>query len=233
MKLKRFWNKYTRAGLIIFVGLAFALIAAVINQNNLESQIKTKQIIMTKEDIPPYKAISKDQLEYQDVIISAIPEDAILNADNLDFTDLYTGEYGFSKASPLRKNYLTTAQESKLGSALGLSEGMVEVGIQTTLAQSAGDGTQAGVYVEAIAILQEEQTGQTVKITKKENPNLAKLLVIRRLNTEGLSPKSTEEKGVVPSVVVVEATPEQAADLVYYQEKGKVYLTPAGVSSAD
>lgn len=233
MKLKRYWNKYTRAGLIVFVGLAFALIAAVINQNKLNSQIKTKQIIVTKEDISPFKAITKEQLEFQNVSISAIPDDAVFSADQLNFDNLYAGEYGFPKGTPLRQGYLTTAETSKLGTALALTEGKVEVGIQTSLAQSAGDGTKPGVYVEAIAVMTDERTGESVKITKKENPNLARLLVLKRLNSEGSSPDAAEGKSIIPTVVVVEATPEQAADLVFYQEKGKVYLTPAGVNSAD
>lgn len=232
MNLKKFWNKYTRGGLIIVVGLGFALIAALINQNMLNSQIQTESIIVVKEDIAPYKAITKEQLMHQEVALSAVPLDAISNADELDFSNLYAGEYGFSKGSALRKDYLTTSEDSKLGTALGLPEGMVEVGIQTTLAQSAGDGAKPGVYVDAVAITS-NTTGQSQKITKQQNPNLANLLVVKRLNAEGMEPDPESGNSQIPAVVVVQVTEAQAADLAMYQEQGKLYLTPAGVKQEE
>lgn len=228
--MKRFWNKYTRTAIIVFVGIGLALIGFIINENKISNSIQTKQVIIVKEDITPFKAITKESLQYQEVVISAVPNDAIENADDLNFDDLYAGEVGFSKGAILRKGYITNAQDSKVGTALGLSKGKVEVGVQTTLAQSAGDGAKPGVYVDVVAVITDERTGESKKITKKENPNLSNLLVIRRLNAEGTTPDIESGKSLIPTVVVLEATTEQAADLVQYQEAGKVYLTPSGTN---
>ncbi|BFH18138.1 hypothetical protein J6TS7_38210 [Paenibacillus dendritiformis] len=223
--MKRFWNKYTRTGLIALLGVIIGLVAVLINQSNIDAQVKTNQVIVMKEDIPPFGKITKESLEYQDLTVSSIPEDAVKDAKELDFDNLYASEYGLIKGSPLRKSYVTTQEQSKLGTAVGLKDGMFEIGVTTTLAQSAGDGIKPGVYVDAIAFVHNDQTGIGKTI---EDPKLKNILVKRRLNSEGTEPSSTSGNSLIPVVAVLEVNKGQAKALMEYQETGKVYLLPSG-----
>ncbi|EJW14340.1 Flp pilus assembly protein CpaB [Paenibacillus alvei] len=228
--MKRFWNKYTRAAIITLTGILLGIVVVLINKSEINSQVHTERVIVLKEDITPFGKVSKEQLEYQEITISSIPDDAVRDAEELNFDNLYASEYGLIKGSPLRKGYLTTQEQSKLGTAVGLKDGMVEIGVTTTLAQSAGDGIKSGVYVDAIAFVHDDRTGTGKTV---EDPKLRKLLIKKRLNSEGTEPNTGTGNSLIPIVAVLEVNKEQAKALMEYQETGKVYLLPSGYTSKD
>lgn len=226
--MKRYWNKYTRSIVIVATGLIIGLVAIMYNQHLIDSQVETSQVVVLKEDIAPFAKITKEQLEYQNMTISSIPEDAVRDAKELDLDNMYASEYGLIKGSSLRKSYVTTKEQSKLGTAIGLKNGMFEIGVATTLAQSAGDGIKPGVYVDAIAFVHNDQSGLGKTI---EDPKLKNILVKKRLNSEGTEPNSNSGNSLIPIVAVLEVDKGQAKALMEYQETGKVYLLPSGQAS--
>ncbi|WP_268627008.1 Flp pilus assembly protein CpaB [Paenibacillus alvei] len=226
--MKRLWNKYTRVGLLVFVGIVLMIIAFKINSNEVNSQIQTRQIVVAKEDIAPHSKITKDKLEFQEVTLSAIPEDAVSDVKEVNFENLYATDYGVIKGSPLRKSYTTTEESSKLGSVVGLKEGYADVAVTTSLAQSAGDGIKPGTYVDVYAFIRDERTGDVKIIGPKQNPNFEKVLIKQRLNAEGTIPDPATGKSLIPAVAILEVKRETAGDFVEIENRGKIHLAPAG-----
>lgn len=209
------------------VGVVMAGVAYNLTENSVASQVQTEQIIVAKENIPPHTKISKEMLEFQDKVISEIPGDAVKNADDIKFGDTYTGEYGFLKGTAIRSELVQSAEQSPYGSALGLKEGMVEIGLKTDLVQSAGANVKPGILVDIYAALTEEQS---TRVIGKADPDLANILVKNVLNAEASEINQADANGSkVPAVVVVEVNDKQAQKLMVYQESGKIYLLPAGV----
>lgn len=226
--MKKYFNKYVRAGLIGGIGIIFAITAAILTTHTIDNQVHTQNVVVLKEDILPFKAITKEKLTYQEIPISTVPEDAVTNHKELQLTDLYATEYGFAKGSPLRKTYTSTKEHSKMGTSISLPKGKLEIGVATNLIQSAGDAIKSGVYVDVCAWVRKENSDAQHVITPKENPKMKHILVKKRLNTQGKIPDEGDSGGLIPAVAILEVTPEQATDLVKYQETGKVYLLPSG-----
>lgn len=226
--MKKYWNNYTRVGVLVLTGIVLLIVGYKMTSNKIDSQVQTKQIIVSKEDIAPHARITKDKLEFQEVTLSAIPEDAVFEVNELNFEDLYATEYGVIKGAPLRKSYLTTEEKSKLGNVVGLKEGYVDVAVTTSLAQSAGDGIKPGTYADVYAFIRDERTGDVKLIGPKQNPNFQNVLVKQRLNAEGTIPDPASGKSLIPAVAVLEVKREFAGDFVEVENKGKVHLAPAG-----
>ncbi|GGG06189.1 hypothetical protein GCM10010912_58520 [Paenibacillus albidus] len=226
--MKKLWNKYTRSALIVLLGLVIALVAFKMNQNQIAEQVKTQKIIVAKTDIAPYAAITKEVLEYREVVLSEVPDDALKSPDELDFKDAYASKYGFLQSTPIRKSLITTAAASGMGAAVSLKAGMRQIGVKTDLAMSSGDEVKPGIVVDAYAYVSDPTTGRSTSVVV---PELSKLKVIKRLNSEGKVPDPVEGGSLIPAVVVLEVTPKQASLLMEYQESGKVYLLPAGTAS--
>ncbi|BFH18342.1 hypothetical protein J6TS7_32520 [Paenibacillus dendritiformis] len=226
--MKRYWNKYTRLGLLVLTGIVLILVAVKVNTSIINEQVKTKQIIVAKQDIAPFGKITKEMLEFQEVTLSAIPEDAVSDAKDLNFDDLFATEYGVIKGTPLRKNYTTTEAASKMGNVVGLKEGHVNVAVTTSLVQSAGDGIKPGTYVDVYAYIRDERTGMDKLVGPKQNPNFKNVLVKQRLNAEGIVPDPTSGKSLIPAVAILEVKREFAGDFVEVENQGKIFLTSAG-----
>ncbi|NOU80778.1 hypothetical protein GC101_18100 [Paenibacillus sp. LMG 31459] len=224
--MKRFWNKYTRALTLIILGIAILVVVNIVQSKNISNQVDTQRIVVAKQDIAPFTEITKDKLQYRDVVLSEVPVDAVLDAGELKFGDLYAGEYGIRSNEPVRTTYNTTSLNSQVGSSIGLKEGMTEIGIATDLARSAGDDAKPGVYVNIIAYVRDEATNVSRKVV---DPKLTNIKVLKRLNSEGTTPDAASGDSLIPAVVVLEVTPEQAAAIMEYQETGKVYLLPLGI----
>ncbi|MDF9841935.1 MULTISPECIES: Flp pilus assembly protein CpaB [unclassified Paenibacillus] len=223
--MKKLWNKYTRSALIIVLGLILALVAFQLNRKNIAEQVQTEKIIVAKEDIAPFTALSKEQLEFREIVLSEVPEDAITSAETLDFNDAYASQYGFLKGTPIRQSLVTTAAASGIGTAVSLKEGMRQIGVKTDLVLSSGDEVKPGILVDAYAFVSDTATGQSKQMVL---PELSSLKVVKRLNSEGKVPDPADGGSLIPAVIVLEVTPKQAALLMEYQETGKVYLLPAG-----
>lgn len=226
--LKRFWNKYTRALSFIVIGLVILIGVNTVQNRNISQQVETQRVVVAKQDIAPFTEITKDKLQYREIVLSEIPTDAVLDAEDLKFGDLYAGEYGIRNNEPVRTTYNTTSLNSEVGSSIGLKEGMTEIGIATDLVRSAGDDAKPGVYVNVIAYVRDEATNLSKKVV---DPKLTNIKVLKRLNSEGTAPDAASGNSLIPVVVVLEVTVEQAAAIMEYQESGKVYLLPVGIKS--
>lgn len=223
--MKKLWNKYTRSALIVLLGLILALVAFQLNSRNIAQQVQTKKIIVATSTIDPYMPITKAQLKFREMVVSEVPEDALETADELDFSDAYASKYGFMAGTPIRKSLVTTAAASGMGAAVSLQEGMRQIGVKTDLVLSSGDEVKPGILVDAYAFVSDTATGQSKKMVL---PELSSLKVVKRLNAEGKVPDPAEGGSLIPAVIVLEVTPQQAALLMEAQETGKVYLLPAG-----
>jgi len=224
--LKKYWNKYTRSALIVLVGMILALIAFQLNNKQIAEQVQTRKIIVAKINISPYMPVTKEQLEYRNVVISEVPNDALDTPEDIDFNDVFASKYGFIQGMPIRTSLITTAADSELGTAVTINEGMRQIGIKTDLALSSGDEVKPGILVDAYAFIT-DSAGQGKSVVA---PELAGLKVVKRINSEGKVPDPAGSGSLVPAVVVLEVTPQQAAQLVEYQETGKVYLLPSGTA---
>ncbi|MGG3278960.1 Flp pilus assembly protein CpaB [Paenibacillus solani] len=225
--MKKLWNRYTRVLLMLIVALALAGTAVKLNQNAISNQVETERIIVVKEDIEPYMEITKENLEFKTVVKSEIPEGAIRNQEEIKFGDAFASQYGFLKGAPLQSTYITTAAKSKFGTAVSLDNGMLQIGVKVDLTTSTGGEVRPGLLVNAFAYVQDEESGGYRSITDKL---LEELKVVKTLNSEGTSPDAESGGSLIPSVVVLEVTPEQGEKLMSFQESGKVYLLPAGLA---
>jgi Flp pilus assembly protein CpaB len=231
-KFKKIWNKYTRAGLIITFGLLFATVAYTLNNNMIAEQVQTKRVIIAKEDIAPFEMLTKEKLEFREVVMGEVPSDAIDNAESINFDDAYASKFGFLKGSSLRSSYITTAVNSELGAGVGLKDGMRLIGIKTDLVLSAGNEVKVGILVDAIAFVQAQDNERGGSVSEKViDPTLSKLEVVKLLNAEGVTPDPATGRSLIPNVVVLKVTTEQASKLMEYQETGKVYLLPTGTAT--
>jgi Flp pilus assembly protein CpaB len=208
-------------------GLIIAFIAFKISEVQNDKMVQTQRVIVAKENINPYTKLTKDLLEYRDVVISAIPTGAILDAGEINFEDAFASEFGAIKGIPLQKELITTAADSKRGVSVGLKPGFTEIGVKTDLVLSAGDEAKPGIFVDVIAYVGDDE-GRSSKIV---DPTLTGLRVLKRLNSEGTVPDPEAGNSLNPMVVVLEVTKEQAASIMEYQEQGKIYLLPTGKES--
>ncbi|MBA9086491.1 Flp pilus assembly protein CpaB [Fontibacillus solani] len=225
---EKLWNKYTRSGLIVLVGVIFALIGFKLTQSNIAQHVQTQRVIVAKEDIAPFTELTKDMLEYEDRVISAIPSGAINDASQISFGDAYTSEFGIIKGSTLQAHLITTAAQSQMGSLVSLKPGYTEIGVKTDLVLSAGDEAKPGVLVDVIAYVQKES--ESIKVS---DPSLTGIRVLKRLNSEGTVPDPNAGNSLIPVVVVLEVTKAQAESIMEYQESGKVYLLPTELERSD
>lgn len=226
--IKKLWNNYTRSALLLLGAAAIGFGAFSATQDKISSSIETESIILAKEEIPPYTEITEEMVYSKKVVLSEIPDDAVRSMDEIKFGDAFASEYGFVKDAKLQKAYITAAADSNFGNVVSLDKNMVQVGVKVDLATTSGDALKPGVLVNAVAFIQESDTGrnQTIK-----SPELKGLKVIKRLNAEGTVPDPEAGNSLIPAVAVLEVTEKQADLLVQYQETGKVYLLPAGVSN--
>lgn len=224
--MKKIWNKWTRGILIIVVGVAIAAAAFFINQSTIDSQVQVKKIIVAKDDIPPFGEITKTNVEYKNVVLSEVPANAITDSKQIKFGDAFASKYGLVKGTPLQPQYITTAAQSQLGSAVGLKNGMYEIGIKTDLVMSAGNEIKPGNLVDATAFITAGENGKGVPIS---NQDLKNMRVLKVLNSEGKVPDPESGGSLVPAVVVLEVNYKQALQLMEYQETGKVYLLASGL----
>lgn len=228
--IKKLWNKYTRAALILIGGAIIGLWAFSATEEKIESSIETETIILAKESIPPYGEITEDMLYSKNVVLSEVPEDAIRSLEEINFGDAYATEYGFVKDAKLQKAYITSATDSNFGAVVSLDKNMRQIGVNVDLTTTSGDALKPGVLVDAMAFIQEAEIGRAQTIN---NPELQSLKVVKRLNAEGTVPDPEAGNSLIPSVVVLEVTEQQAALLIQYQESGKVYLLPSGVADVE
>lgn len=229
---KKWWNKYTRSGLIFTLAIIFAFVAFKLNSNMLAEQVQTKTVIVAKEDIAPFEMLTKEKLEFREVVVGEVPSDAIDNADDINFDDAYASKFGFLKGSSLRSSYITTAAKSELGAGVGLKDGMRLIGIKTDLVLSAGNEVKAGMLVDAIAFIQAQDNERGGSVSEKViDPTLSKLEVVKLLNAEGTAPDAAAGNSLIPNVVVLKVTTEQAGKLMEHQETGKIYLLPTGTAT--
>jgi Flp pilus assembly protein CpaB len=229
---KKWWNKYTRTGLIFTLAIISAFVAFRLNSNMIAEQVQTKRVIVAKEDIAPFEMLTKEKLEFREVVVGEVPSDAIDNAESINFEDAYASKYGFLKGSSLRSSYITTAAKSELGTGIGLKDGMRLIGVKTDLVLSAGNEVKAGMLVDVIAFIQNQDNERGGSFSEKViDPGLSKLEVAKLVNAEGTVPDATTGNSLIPNVVVLKVNTEQAGKLMQYQETGKIYLLPAGTAT--
>lgn len=227
--LKSLWNKRTRPLLIIVVSLLFAVAAWFYTQQTITKQVQTKSVFVAAQDIEPNSPLTQDSLVQREVVISSVPPDAITDISALNLDDAYASQLGFKKGDVIRQSYVTTAKDSKLGTAVALKDGMVEIGVATDLASTAGNEVRAGMLVHVQAFLTESTEGRGVL---KVDPDLTDILVRKVVNSEGYTPEEAADQGSrVPAVVTLEVTPDQASRIMKYQQTGKIFLLPSGVSN--
>ncbi|WP_348622649.1 RcpC/CpaB family pilus assembly protein [Paenibacillus polymyxa] len=225
--LGRFWNRNTRALLIVILSILLGIFAFWTNNKAVTQRVQTEKIWVAASDILPNSPITEANVVQKAMIVKEIPTDAVKDKDSLDWKDSFSSQYGFKAGDPLRSSYITSAEKSKMGTPVGLKDGRVEVGVKTDLAASAGNEVRPGTIVQVKAFISNGVEGRGLT---KADSDLEKILVKKVVNSEGLPPDGTAERGsIIPAVVTLEVTPEQGARLMSYQETGKVYLLPAGI----
>jgi len=225
--LKKYWNRTTRNSLLILMGLLIGFGGYILNENKIENQVKTAEVIIAKVDIPPHTKITKDMLAITEKPLSEISEDTVKDASEITFDDAFSGQFGFLANAPIRTTNVTTAANSPFGSVLNLPKGMVEIGIKSDLILSTGSHVKPGTLVDAYAAVTDAQTNEVREVVDKD---LKALLVKSVLNSEATEINQPEVSGSkVPAVIVVEVNPQQATKILNLQENGKVYLLPSGV----
>lgn len=221
---------------IITISLALIFSATFyINRLYIKKNTDMENVAVTTKKITPYSKLLKTDLKLKKKVKSEIPEDAIYNINELfkDKEVLYAGELGFGEGDILRKSRITDNENNPFSKALELNgTGKMLVSVNTDLVRSTANFVKKGVRVDAVVFVKAEQRGMPdMVITKRENPNLANLLVIDKKNDESTEPKE-EGREAIPYVVTIETDKlEVASDLVRFNEIGKIYLLPVGVDT--
>lgn len=225
--LKSMWNKTTRPIFIILVSAVFAFAAYMYYQKDVDKQVQTMQVWVAAVDIAPNTQITSDNISQVSRVVSAVPPDAITDIADLDLKNVYSSGIGFKPGDVIRQSYLTTAEDSKLGTVVALKDGMVEIGVATDLVGTAGNEVRAGMLVQVQAFLTQSAEGRGIV---KADTDLTEILVRKVVNSEGYTPEAEEERSSrVPAVVTLEVTPTQAMRIMEYQQTGKVFLLPSGI----
>lgn len=234
MKNNRFWNKYTRVGLIIVLALATALITMGVNSAYRARVTEVEKVVVAASHLKPYTELTKANLTYREVVKSEIPVDPIKSIDAfLKQGPKFVGEVGFTKGYPVKQSLTLESAKSNFGPALGLKNGKYLVGIAVNQVRAVGDLIKPGVKVDAFVFIDGGLERSQPRILKpNDNPNLANLVVVERQNSNGEEPNGQGTEAIPVLAVVEAATAHQAADLVLYQEIGKIYLLPVGIDPA-
>lgn len=230
-QIKRYWNKYTRLGVIVILALSVAIATSEINNTYLESKVKLVKIVVAAENIKPYTELKRENLTYREVVKAEVPADAL---DNLEIFlqegPMFAGEVGFIKGYPIKKSLTNNSLDSVFGSPLGLKEGKSYLGI--AIDQVRAQLVKPGIMVDAYCFFQSSALGGNAQIISKlEDPLLGGLYVhaVKDKDNEEINEKN---RGAIPAVVVVETvSPEQTGKLIYYQTVGKIFLVPIGTDS--
>lgn len=230
MKNNRFWNKYTRVGVIIVMALVTAIITMGVNSSYRARVTEVEKVVVAAGHLKPYTELTKANLTYREVVKSEIPGDAIKSIDAfLKKGPKFVGEVGLTKGYPVKESLTLDSGKSVFGEALGLKNNKLLVAIAVNQVRSVGDLIKPGVKVSAYVFIDGGiDRGQPRVITPLDNPGLSNLVVVERQNTNGAEPNG-KGADAIPVMVIVEADPGQARDLVLYQEIGKIYTLPTGV----
>ncbi|ARR10743.1 Flp pilus assembly protein CpaB [Paenibacillus bovis] len=224
-KIKKLYNRTTRTILILIAALIFGFAGYKVTASHVEDQITTAPVLVAKGDIGPFQELTKDNTQVVQKVISEIPENAIKNFDELKVGDSFASSIGFMAGVPIQQNYITTAAQSKLGTSVGLTKGMHEIGVTTDLTMSAGGEIMPGTKVNVVGSYKDGRTNETITLS---DAKLTNIKVVKVKNSEGLTIDPTSTASQVPAVIVLEVNEMQAQRIVDYQEKGKVYLMLTG-----
>lgn len=224
MVLSKYWNKTMRNISIICLGLLIFFAGYYFIQKKIDGQIQTKDVLVANGNIEPFGAVTPENTHLIKKPISEITPDSVSSYEELKANNSFATQYGFIDGSNIRTELVTTAAASKLGTAVGLEKGKLEMAIKTDLITSNGAEIKAGNRVDIFAFIGNNNgAGRSV-----EDPTLKNIKVMKVKNTEGLEPTTEGGNTTIPAAIVVEVTSAQAQKIIQYQGQGTVYPLLSG-----
>lgn len=229
MALKKFWNRGTRIATILVLSSLLTALIVLVNIQYVESKTNVKKVVVATEAIKPFAEVTENMITIREVVMSEVPQDTFESIEDFkDSEKWFASEIGIPKDYPISKAMIVKAKDAKFGPSVELDGKTLFVGVKTDQVKSAGDYIKPGVLVDAYVYLEGDMQRPEEVITPAKSPVLKNLLVYERQNSDAQQPDAQEGKDKIPVVAILKVTPQSAAELVRYQEKGKVYLLPAG-----
>ncbi len=230
---------FGRKGRILLVIITFCgvfLLSYFLNQAYLRKNTATMEVVMVTKKVPPYSLLSKEDLAVMTIPQAIVPDDAVLDLEEFwQDSPYYTTDLGFGAGDLLCTEKLSSDHFTAWGKMAALTnEESMLIAINTNLVQSCANLVIPGSLVEAIVHLPAkgmEEEDQV--ISRLEEPALANLLVVDKKNAQA-APVEKDSREAIPAVVVLKLHKNQqttAKKLVYYNEKGTIYLLPVGFRS--
>lgn len=230
---------FGRKGRILLVIITFCgvfLLSYFLNQAYLRKNTATMEVVMVTKKVPPYSLLSKEDLAVMTIPQAIVPDDAVLDLEEFwQDSPYYTTDLGFGAGDLLCTEKLSSDHFTAWGKMAALTnEESMLIAINTNLVQSCANLVIPGSLVEAIVHLPAkgmEEEDQV--ISRLEEPALANLLVVDKKNAQA-APIEKDSREAIPAVVVLKLHKNQqttAKKLVYYNEKGTIYLLPVGFRS--
>ncbi|HHX96786.1 MAG TPA: Flp pilus assembly protein CpaB [Clostridia bacterium] len=230
---------FGRKGRILLVIITFCgvfLLSYFLNQAYLRKNTATMEVVMVTKKVPPYSLLSKEDLAVMTIPQAIVPDDAVLDLEEFwQDSPYYTTDLGFGAGDLLCTEKLSSDHFTAWGKMAALTnEESMLIAINTNLVQSCANLVIPGSLVEAIVHLPAkgmEEEDQVISCL--EEPALANLLVVDKKNAQA-APIEKDSREAIPAVVVLKLHKNQqttAKKLVYYNEKGTIYLLPVGFRS--
>ncbi len=216
-------------GFIIFVVL-FVIINIIANVQNGDG--KKQEIIIAEKEIPAMTVITSDMLTTKEVSLDAVDANNILDKEQaigmVANTKILANE-------PILKQKLTSTDNSVLGIAPTIKDGMRAVSIVVDIGSGLSGLLRTGNFVDVVATFESMPDTSNIQnsISFSNGKSLiiaqnAKVIALGQLidADKQAQQANTSEKQEVYGTVTVEVTPEQAMSisLVESTEKTKIML---------
>lgn len=210
---------------LIVLLLQAALVAAIVGSTYIYTESRTKPtgVLVFSRNISPHTKITKDMVSLVTVPDSAISRE--MGRDINEVLDKYTGSE-VVRGEPVFVSKLIN--EQSLTPESRLMGDMRKQSFEVDLARSNGGALKPGDYVDLIYYVEDSAAN-----TARSDIFISKILVLDVRNSEAIplnspgkgSGEAEFDSGIgkrIPAVITVAVSPEQAKQIVFYKNRGKI-----------
>jgi hypothetical protein len=227
IKLNFKMNKWTKLFIILSNAFVLAIITFIINSAYIAKNTNLKPVVVATKNIGPFEEV----IEFTVVkkVASSIPEDAITEPIDLKGKPWFAGKIGIGQGDIIRISRITEVQTNPFGNVIALKKNKVLVGVKTDLVMSAGRNLKPGTLVHGNVFIKGNDRNTFDRVISSQNDPLLANLLVREVQNSDAAKLSEKGREALPAVVVLEASIPVAQKLIFYQEIGKIYLTPSAI----
>lgn len=202
-------QKKKSGAVFLILSIGFAVAAAMFTGVVLNSYVKTSNVLVVVQEIEPYQMIERSHVGVLSIPTNAVPDDAVTDIDSV------VGKYaksGLLKDTIIRRGHLVDdMQGSSVSAMLTQTENpnMRAFALPYDAIISIGGMVNKEDRIDLIA---------TLKLSEGDFHGTIAKLIARNVRVLGVT---TDSQNLASIIVAV--TPEQAEELAFLLEDGKVY----------